>query len=192
MNAKNRRPHLFITIEGVDGTGKSTVAKMLATFINAAHIVTPSPSLNKQRELIESTNDRTKKFDFYKNSIIQQRKEIELLLQHSDVICDRYIHSTFAYQWPIETHIPKRINNFIDGIKIPDFSFLLTVNEQARISRINSRELTTGIINKADHQLDIINTARKRFLEMDELTQIDTSQMTPEDVCRKIIEIINA
>lgn len=191
MNTKNRRPHFFITIEGVDGTGKSTVAKMLATFINAAHIVTPSPHLNKQRELIESTNDRTKKFNFYKNSIIQQREEIELLLQHSNVVCDRYIHSTFAYQWPIEAHIPKKINGFIDGIKVPDFSFLLTANEQARTSRIYNRELKTGIINKADHLLDTINNARRRFMEMDELTQIDTSQMTPEDVCKKILAIIN-
>ena len=29
-------------------------------------------------------------------------------------------------------------------------------------------------------------------MEMDELTQIDTSQMTPEEVCRQIIEKINA
>lgn len=190
MNTPNQA-HIFVTIEGVDGTGKSTVAKMLAELIGAAHIITPSPSLHKQRELVEKTNDRAQKFDFYTRAIIQQQEEIKYLLTKSNVVCDRYIHSTFAYQWPTDKTMPSQINGFFKEIELPNYSFLLTVNEKSRAVRIKNREETTGIINTADHRHDIIDMARDRFMKMKELTQVDTSEKTPEEVCHFILRLIN-
>ena len=40
---------MFIVIEGLDGTGKSTIAKTLATALNAELLATPDASLKKAR-----------------------------------------------------------------------------------------------------------------------------------------------
>lgn len=182
---------LLITIEGVDGVGKSTITKMLSDRIEAIAIQTPSKNLIKQRELIEDSNNRKEKFNFYINSIIHQQEEIKNLLLLSSVVCDRYTHSTFAYQWPVDKDLPVSINNFSQKIRKPDYSFLLIADMKERNERIKTREQKTGIISKNDYLLDAISIAETRYLKMTELFQIDTSNKTTSEVCDLIFERIS-
>lgn len=182
--------NLFITIEGVDGVGKSTITKMLAKYMDATAIQTPSEIFFQKRRLVEKSDNRKDKFDFYINAIIDQQEEIEQLLSTSSVICDRYTHSTFAYQWPLDKEMPISINAYFENIRKPDYSFLLILNKEERNQRIRVREKETGIINEADHRLDIIDTAEKRYLNMFDLTQIDTTNKNADEVCELILKRI--
>ena len=181
---------IFITIEGVDGTGKSTVAKLLASSIDAILISTPSQHLKEQRIAIENSDIQSQKFDFYTKAIIEQQAEIKFLLESSSIVCDRYIHSTFAYQWPNTTDLPNKINDFFKEIRPPDYSFLLIADETIRINRIKNREIETGIVNKSDYRMKNIKIANDRFLKMDELIKINTDINTPEEISNIIREYI--
>lgn len=182
--------NLLITIEGVDGVGKSTITRILAECMGATAIQTPSEIFLQKRKLVEKSNNRKDKFDFYINAIIEQQEEIKQLLSASSVICDRYTHSTFAYQWSIDKDIPISINAYFENIRKPDYSFLLIVDKEKRSQRIKIREIETGIINEADHRLDIIDIAEKRYLNMSDLIQIDTTNKNADEICELILKKI--
>ncbi len=182
--------NLLITIEGVDGVGKSTITRMLAEYMGVIAIQTPSESFLQKRKLIESSSSRKDKFSFYINAIIDQQEEIKKLLLASSIICDRYTHSTFAYQWEIDTELPTSINDCFENIRKPDYSFLLIADKEKRIQRIKAREMETGVINESDHRLDIIDIADKRYLKMSDLIHIDTSNKNADEICNLILKRI--
>jgi thymidylate kinase len=192
MELKNQSMNnIFVTIEGVDGTGKSTVTKMLAELLGGVSIQTPSSAFSKERKVIESiTDNKSEKFDFYINSLIYQQEEISELLKLSSVICDRYIHSTFAYQWADDETFPGSINGFFKNIRIPDYSFLLILNEDVRKKRITEREERTGIINNSDYRIETINIAEDRFSKMKELIKVNIDNKSPGEICQLILKSI--
>jgi thymidylate kinase len=182
--------NLFITLEGVDGTGKSTVTKLLAEAIGGVSISTPPISSKLERLLIEKSDDQSQKFKFYIDQLVKQQQQIENLLKDQHVVCDRYTHSTFAYNWEDHQPLPPSINNYIKNIKIPDYSFLLIADGVIREDRVKKREIITGKINIADHNYLIIERARGRFNKMDELISIDTNEKTPQDVCEELKSLV--
>lgn len=182
--------NLFITVEGIDGVGKSTISKRLADLVSGVRICTPSERFCGNRESIEKSNKREDKFRFYIDCIIKQQDEISDLLKNSSVVCDRYVHSTFAYQWPLDVDLPERVSSYFSEIRTPDYSFLLVSDDAVRQQRVLEREKLSGVINKADHALDIIDVAGLRFMRMFELTHVDTNERTPDEVCKTIINFI--
>ena len=54
--------HLFIAIEGVDGVGKTTCAKMLAKKLTARYYKTPSGIFEKVRIKIDTLGDYQLRF----------------------------------------------------------------------------------------------------------------------------------
>lgn len=183
---------LFITVEGVDGVGKSTISKRLAELVSGVSICTPSARFSGRRDLIERGGSSGGKFRFYTECIIEQQEEISGLLEKSSIVCDRYIHSTFAYQWPLDMDLPERIDGYFKEIRVPDFSFLLIADDVVRRRRILDREKSSGIINKADHALDVISTANLRFLRMPGLIHVDTSEKTPDEVCEIMMKFVGS
>lgn len=188
---KQMDSNFFIALEGVDGTGKSTVTKMLANIIGAKHMRTPSKYFDREREMIEKNGNQNDKFNFYVKSINAQQEEIEKILKEKSIICDRYICSTIAYQWPLNEEVPNNLKLFFKEIIWPDYYFLLTANESTRLERIKLRENLNGCRNEADYRFDIIEIAINRFLNMSELIKIDTSELTPADVCDIILKKTN-
>ena len=186
MTLKN----LLITLEGVDGVGKSSTSKLLANLINAHHTSTPPKNLISERLIIEQNDVFFEKFIFYRDSIIIFQKELNGILADRDVVCDRYIHSTFAYQYKKIGNVNLEINKLFNSIRRPDYSFLLTASDIVRNERIKKREIETGIINNSDHKKNIIEEARLKYLEMEDLIIIDTTKKTIPEVCKEIIEII--
>lgn len=184
--------HFFISIEGIDGAGKSTVVKLLAEMMGGIAIQTPSKKLDDQRYQVEKRGIRSEKFAFYLDSLRQQKDEISEFLRTSHVICDRYIHSTIAYQWPDDTDIPQDIWTQYRDILKPDHSFLLIASQSARQNRIAEREASTGIVNVNDHDQTSMGRAHSRFFKFKGLNIIDTSDLTPDGVCTQILEVIKA
>ena len=180
-------PYQFITIEGLDGVGKSTIVQMLAKLIGGLSIQTPDPALRVERLEIEARNCIADKLFFYMNSMIKQRVQFKESLQKNHLVCDRYIHSTLAYQWPRDVALPEKLCEKFPDLLWPDFSFLLLSDEPTRRCRLGHREFTEGKVNQADHNEETLAVAKERFLAMPDLIKIDTTNLSPLLVCELLI-----
>ena len=164
---------MFITLEGVEGSGKTTVAEMLIKMLEKdGHEVlhTREPGGNPIAEAIRNVVlDR-------KNTDMDARTEALLYAaarrQHlvgvvepalaagKIVICDRFIDSSIAYQGyarKIGTELVEDINDFaIHGMR-PDVTFLIDVRPEVGLARINkdkNRKVDRLDLEKMDfHQL---------------------------------------
>ncbi len=149
---------LFITLEGIEGVGKSTAVETVAsTMISIGKdvLVTREPggtSIGEQvREILLSR----------KNERITPTTELFLLLaarnQHLQevvipalklgkcVICDRYIDATFAYQGAgrkLGDALVSQANGLIPDLAIPDLTLLLDATPELGLKRVEMRGLS--------------------------------------------------
>lgn len=155
------KPGFFITLEGIDGCGKSTQARLLTEFLSGAGhevILTREPGGTPLAEEI-------------RNIILTPGKEpldpmSEILLytasraQHVNnlikpaiaggkiVICERFVDSSLAYQgyglgWDLA--IIREINRIAIGDFNPDLTFLLDVNMDLSLRRVKNRSNFSNI-----------------------------------------------
>lgn len=178
----------FITIEGLDGVGKSTIVHLLAAHLGGMATQTPDPALRAERQRIETDGTLIEKWRFYMNSMMRQRPHFEAALRSQHVVCDRYIHSTLAYQWPQGAPLPLNPRELFADVLWPQLSILLVADEVTRHRRLHGREIAEGIVNPADHRTDILNLAEQRFRSMPDLIRIETTGLTPVAVCERILD----
>jgi len=93
----------FITIEGIDNAGKTTLAsKLTHRFGHVETTTEPTPSKLGQtvRDAIETDGPDFKDFFFFLGDRAYNIEEIikPAMKNGKTVICDRYIDSTYAYQ----------------------------------------------------------------------------------------------
>lgn len=144
---------LFITFEGADGCGKSTQLRYLAEYLeeNGAQVVRtrePGGSLVAEKIrtiLLDKENaemDATTEALLYAAARAEHvRKVIKPALSEGKVVlCDRFIHSSFAYQGygrALGVPLVKRINEpAIDGC-MPDITVFMGVPPEHAFSRMN-------------------------------------------------------
>ena len=154
----------FICFEGVEGSGKSTQAKLLYKFIkknitkNVILTREPGGTLfsEKIRNLIldKKTNISTLTEFFL---LMAARNEHVIskinfyLKKNFIIICDRFFYSTLAYQHYLEDMDKKFIFNIQKKIykKIhPDITFLIDLNNKESKIRISNRSKKTNRFDK--------------------------------------------
>ena len=144
----------FITIEGIDGCGKSTQAQRLCLWLEAAlgkgkvlrtfepgdwdggallrRLLLDGTALTSRTELLLFLADRSGHLD---------SKVVPALDRGQWVVCERYTDSTLAYQsWG--RGIPaEEIEGFSSRCRflVPDMTILLDVDEETARSRLRSR-----------------------------------------------------
>ena len=164
---------MFITFEGIDGSGKTTVAKGLVKILedNGYDVLyTREPGGNKIAESIRSVVLDTKNTDMDVRTeallYAAARRQhlvglIEPALQTKKiVVCDRFVDSSIAYQGyarNIGPELVEYINDFaIAGLR-PDLTFLINVRPEVgleRISKDKDREINRLDLEELDfHQL---------------------------------------
>ena len=86
---------MFIAVEGIDGSGKSTIAKALAENLYFVYTKEPTFSSEEADALnLDSKNDIEREIEF---AIDRIRHMNDFLRKYEDIICDRYIWSGLAY-----------------------------------------------------------------------------------------------
>lgn len=175
----------FIVIEGIDGVGKTTCAKLLARKINAFYYKTPARIFCKIRKDIENLQDLRLRFVFYLASVFHASSEIDKLLMKKPVVCDRYIYSTIIYHKALGVNL-----SFIDFNKIlissPDFCFYLFASEDICRRRLIKRGVYSSSDAVLEKNRELQCKINKLFFRLP-IIKIDTSKISPNDVCKKII-----
>jgi len=156
-----KKKSLFITFEGIEGSGKSYQSKKLFKNLKRRKISTTltrepggTESAEKIRDVIldDYFHPKSKeKFNKYTDTLLYLAARNEHVInklkpamsQKKIVICDRFIDSTLAYQVygkgvnkNLVDYIHKHILNKIK----PDLTFLLKVKISKAIKRINERK----------------------------------------------------
>lgn len=154
----------FITFEGIDGSGKSTQARLLADYLSGRGtkvFFTKEPGEGKLGEAIrtEILDRRDIDIDPYAELCLfcadraQHVREVILprLKDGYTVICDRYYDSTLAYQGsgrPLDPDLVFRMAMASSLGVEPDITFFLSIPVEQALLRLRDR----GGRNKMDEE----------------------------------------
>jgi len=156
-----KKKSIFITFEGIEGSGKSYQAQKLYQNIkkrNIPSILTREPGGTKSAEIIREVilkdyfdPNSKEKFNKYTDTLLYlaarnehlENKIRPAIKKKIIVICDRFIDSTMAYQVYGKNVSKKFIDvlhkHILRGLK-PDFTFILTVNIKKAMYRLKKRK----------------------------------------------------
>nr|CAD7426808.1 unnamed protein product [Timema monikensis] len=142
------KKHPVIVLEGLDGSGKTTLSKKLSSKLNAKKMSTPPSCLLTLREKFD-THPIALRRAYYALGNYIAAAEIEYLCHHTPVIVDRFWHSTAAYTIASEVGesmvLPPEgdpIYNWPIDLLRPDMVVFLSVGEYNRVARHTGRNTT--------------------------------------------------
>lgn len=172
---------LFITLEGPEGSGKSTIIRMIEDYLNkkgVRYVSTREPGgidiAEQIREVIlnkkNTAMDRRTEALLYAASRRQHMIErvIPSLKEGKIVICDRFVDSSLAYQGygrGIGIEEVMKINEFAIEGYMPDLTIYLDVEPKLGLDRISKNK--DREINRLDlEKLDFHNKVREGYLKL--------------------------
>ncbi len=148
---------LFITFEGIEGSGKSTQIKLLTaklTELALPWMLTREPggppiAENIRRILLDPAHGEMlpeTELLLYSASRVQNTGETILpaLREGKIVLCDRYYDSTFAYQGAARSQdmdFIRVLTAFATFHTVPDITFLIDLTVEQGMGRIHDRQL---------------------------------------------------
>jgi dTMP kinase len=142
--------NMFIVLEGIDGCGKSTHAKMLARWLQSRGyevLLTAEPTKGKIGKMIRKVLSGDVSLEpaalalLFAADRVEHVKEIQAALDASKiVVCERYYHSNIAYQGAqgVDRQWLLKINEFAPK---PDLVFLLDLDPKAGAQRTDTNEI---------------------------------------------------
>lgn len=191
---------LFIVIEGIDGTGKSTQARRLGEWFQShgrdvvlSREPTDGPWGKKLRE--SASTGRLSPEDELQYFLNDRRQHVDELIKPAladgkVVILDRYYFSTMAYQGargfdPLE--IRKRNEEFAP---VPDLLLILDLDVDTAHTRIGVRGDTTNEFEKRENLM----RCREIFLSLkdESFVRVIDSEGTLDEVAAKVREAVDS
>jgi dTMP kinase len=172
----------FITLEGIEGAGKSTLRSHLAELtrdLNKEVIITREPGATAFGQAIRSMVLDPKNTSLcalaelmlFQADRAQHVEEVirPALERGALVICDRYLHSTLAYQGygrGLDIQSLKSITHFATGGLLPDLTILLDLDPSIGLERARTRvRKSTGSFNVQDITTQADSEQNDRFEE---------------------------
>lgn len=196
----------FITLEGIDGSGKTTQLKTITKFLDKQGIkyyVTAEPGGS---EIGQTLRELVFKKDIHKYTetllFLAARKEhlekvIKPKLQSGIwVISDRYIDSTYAYQCggkKVEFNKIKIIENMFDINLAPDLTLFFDISIHESLLRIKGRDAPTNKFDETDYlfkQRVIESYYQLATLFKDRYIKINATR-SPDGIAKEITTILS-
>ena len=156
-----KKKSLFVTFEGIEGSGKSYQSKKLFKKIKSMGlptIYTREPGGTKAAEKIREViledyfhPDFKEKFNKYTDTLLYlaarnehiEKKLKPAIFKKKIIICDRFIDSTLAYQVygkGVNKSLVDSVHKYILGNIKPDLTFILKVSISRAMMRLKKRK----------------------------------------------------
>jgi dTMP kinase len=155
----------FITFEGIDGSGKSTISKMVYEKLQTKGydvVLTVEPTDSPIGKFVQDcirkqADPFITSFTFIADRIQHCTQIQHWLNQGNIVLCDRYAESTYAYQAAQLEHQMKNPLKWLQELSagrilIPDRTFFFRIDPKTSLARIQ-------------HRTELIPFERLTFLE---------------------------
>ncbi|SMF92740.1 dTMP kinase [Paenibacillus uliginis N3/975] len=204
----NRKP-LFITIEGGDGSGKTTMIGRLSAYMqnrSIPYLITREPGgieiAEKIRSVIldpkhTSMDARTEALLYAAARRQHLAEKVEpALAEGLTVICDRFVDSSLVYQGMargIGVEEVWAINQFAIESRMPDLTLLFDIDPEVGLSRIMANE------DREFNRLDMENLAFHQVVrdgyrlladQYPERIKVIDASKSPSQVEREMIRVL--
>jgi dTMP kinase len=152
---------MFVTLEGIDRSGKTTQAALLAGALGPETLLLREPGGTQAGERVrELLKDPAIELDLRAELLLFCAARAELcarvirpaLADGRDVVCDRFVDSTVAYQGAargLGTEVVERLNELAIGDVIPNVTVLLRIDPERAEARGQQR-LAAGAADGSD------------------------------------------
>src|SRR3954452_2405327 len=143
---------MFISLEGIDGSGKTTQAKLLAGALGEDVVLVREPGGTETGERVRGLlKDPGRDLDPLAELLLFCAARAELVAEvigparddGRDVVCDRYSDSSIAYQGVARGLGAERVEEICDlatGGVWPDLTILLRIEPETAAKRIGRRK----------------------------------------------------
>lgn len=187
---------VFICIEGLDGSGKSTQAKLLTKKLNKAGynaIYTAEPSQGKIGKFIRKRLFEQKRMPTSAEALLFAADRIEhvqnevapALIEGKIVVSDRYVYSSLAYQGSAGLSL-----DWIEAVnanaKRPDLCILIDVEPSVVLKRLKRKKT---VMENLETQQKVRNIYLK-YVEKGELLRIDGGKSKPEVLEALYVQVV--
>ncbi len=161
----------FITLEGIEGSGKSTQIALLAKYLQSLGmplVLTREPGGTSigdevRKILLDPANttlDPTAELLLYAASRAQHLKEIIMPhLEKGVVLCDRFADATLAYQGygrGLDIDLIRRLDTIVCAGLRPDLTILLDIDAATGVERARGRNNSRGLAREARFENEAI------------------------------------
>lgn len=198
---------MFITFEGIEGSGKSTQSKKLYEFLcskNLQVILTREPGGSLAGEKIRAIllDEEIEKLDAKTELLLNFAARIEhvekvikpALSEGKIVICDRFFDSSFAYQgaaFGLDFAEIEQIKNFAINDFAPQITFLIDAKVETTFARIAMRSDNNRYEKLG---LDFHQKVRTGFLQLAQKNsriKIINGENSVEEIFQLILKTLN-
>ena len=190
----------FITFEGIDGSGKSTISKLVYEQLKSKGynvVLTYEPTNTwigkKVQKCIETNADPFITAFTFTADRLEHGKQIQKWLDENKIVlCDRYAESTYAYQGAQLQNLIKDpilwLKELVKNrIPIPDRTYIFVIEPKKSIKRIQDRNNLIPF-----EKVSFLEKVHKNYLKLSfgkRFMKIDATKKVEElvDICIKDI-----
>lgn len=202
---RNKEKGKFVTLEGIEGVGKTTIIEYIANLLNEKNIQfiqTCEPGGTKFGDVIRNILLEKNDYDLSGNTelllLTASRLEhintiIKPALETKWVLCDRYVDATYAYQGYGRGIEVERIDNTTHAINapMPDLTLLLDADVETALARAKKRSEPDRFESES---IEFFNKVRNGYLdrrqsEPDRIKIVDSNKNL-ESVMKSVKKII--
>lgn len=195
---------LFITIHGIDGTGKTTTTDKLTRSFDAAGVRAinydlyesekiKNPFSSAKKRVVNETSPSAQ-LAYYLGSTLFHCSEIEGLLDEGySVVKSRYIDDVLAHHAELRVPNTREITKLFPIVQ-PDLRVILTLDEELRRERITKRGKSNAKdkeVRSPGSRLDFFEnyllTINSELISIGKAIRIDTTHLDPQQVAEQII-----
>jgi dTMP kinase len=202
----------FLTVEGIEGVGKSTQVARLSQGLNErgiAHVVTREPGgtplAERVRDIVLNSRDEAvppvaELLLMFAARAVHLANLVEPNLRAGRwVVCDRFIDATYAYQGggrQLSVEAIRPLETLVLGSRRPDLTVLLDVPVQQALQRARQRNAGAAADRFESERAEFFERVRAVYLERaaaepDRIAVID-ARRSVDEVAARIVGLLEA